>query len=202
MSIVVKCSVFRLDGKALDAFLYISDYLCVDIERTGDFDNLLRIFGREVYFHTVTHVEYLVHLFPIGSAFVVDCTEERWYGEHVVFDHTAVVADEMQHLGLCASCAVYHTVDIGTHLVEHLPDYGSIGAGGREDKLTGIHRGAFHCLVEAIGTAIYQLVWYGMVVSLGIFLCNVFREHVVTCRGESVAAHTSVVSCFIGSLPA
>ena len=128
----------------------------------------------------MSHVEHLVHLLPISAAFVVDCAEEWGDGEHVVLDHAAVVAYEMQHLGLCASRAVNHTVDVGTHLVKHLLDDGSIGAGGGEDKLSGIYGSTFHLLVETVGTAIYQFVGNSMVVGLGIFLGKIFGEHVMT----------------------
>ena len=57
----------------------------------------------------------------------------------MVFYHAAVVTDEVEHLGLCATCAVYHTVDIRAQLIKHLTDNGSVSTGGREHQLTSIN---------------------------------------------------------------
>ena len=44
----------------------------------------------------------------------MDGTEQRRNWEHVVLDDAAVVAYEVEHLGLCAACAMNHSVDFGT----------------------------------------------------------------------------------------
>ena len=68
---------------------------------------------------------------------------EQWgHREHVVLDDLAVVVDEMQYLGLCATGAVYHSVNLRTELVEQLLDDRCVGAGGREDELASIDGGA------------------------------------------------------------
>ena len=67
--LVLECSEFRLDGKALFALLYMSDNLCVDVEAAAYIDNRLCHLGRNINLHAVTHVEHLVHLFPVGAAF-------------------------------------------------------------------------------------------------------------------------------------
>ena len=86
----------------------------------------------------MSHVEDLVHLAPVGVALLLDGAEQGRYGEEVVLDDAAVVAYEVQHLGLCAAGAVYHAVDFGTKRVEQLLHYRGVGAGGGEDELSGI----------------------------------------------------------------
>ena len=49
-------------------------------------------------------------------------------------------------------------------------------------------------------TAIHQLFGYCVVVALGVVLCEVFGKYVVSCGGESVAAHTAVVALLVGGL--
>ena len=63
------------------------------------------------------HVEHLVHFTPIRTAFFGNRLEQRRHGEHVVFDHPAILTYEVKYLGLCPACAVYHAVDVRTHLV-------------------------------------------------------------------------------------
>ena len=65
--LVFEFSEFALDNQLLRAvaFFYATDNLCVDVERFADFDNLFSVFRREIYFKTVSHVEYLVHFVPM-----------------------------------------------------------------------------------------------------------------------------------------
>ena len=148
----------------------------------------------------MTAVEHLVHLFPVGAALLADHLKQRWNREHVVFDHLAVIPYEMQHLGLCATGAVHHAMNLGAHLVEqHLNDR-SIGAGGGEHQLSGSHRNILQLVIQPVSATIYQFVGYGMVITLGIFLCQVFCKHIMTGGGESVATHTTVVLLLVGSL--
>ena len=39
-----------------------------------------------------------------------------------------------------------------------------------------------------------------MVIALGILLCEVFGKHVMACRGESVASHSTIVFILISGL--
>ena len=105
-----------------------ADNLGVDVERLGNLDDLLSFFGWEINLQTVTHVEDLVHLLPIGARLLVDSTEQGWDREEVVLDDVQVL-DEMQHLGLRTARTMYHAVDVMAHGIEHLLDYGSVGAG-------------------------------------------------------------------------
>ena len=128
----------------------------------------------------MSHVEHLVHLLPVGAALIVNCSEKRWDGEHVVLDDTAVVANKVKNLCLSSTCAVYHSMDVAAHLVEYLLDDRSISASGGEDKLACIDGSTINRLVESVGTAIYQFVGHGMIIGLGIFLGKIFRENIVT----------------------
>src|SRR5574344_534015 len=94
--------------------------LSVDIETLADGYHLFGYFRADIHFHTVSHIEYLVHLLPVGLTFITDNLEERRNGEHVILDHTAVVAYEMQHLGLRAAGTVNHTVNLRSQFIEHL----------------------------------------------------------------------------------
>ena len=64
----------------------VADYLGVDVEAFGYFDDALGGLLVGVYLHAVTHVEDFVHLFPFGAALVVYHAEERRDGEEVVLD--------------------------------------------------------------------------------------------------------------------
>mgnify|MGYP003299334699 CR=1 FL=1 len=109
----------------LVAGLYAAHNLRIDAKALADFDDALCLVGREVDFHAVTHVEYLVHLGPVGVALFVNGLEEGRHGEHVVLDDVKLV-DEVQNLGLRTARAVYHAMDVVAHLVEDLLDDGSI----------------------------------------------------------------------------
>lgn len=84
----------------------------------------------EVHFQAMPHIEHLVHFAPVRIALLLDGLEQRWNGEEIVFDDTAVVSHKVQYLGLCAARAVYHTVDLGTERIEQLLNYRCVGAGG------------------------------------------------------------------------
>ena len=123
---------------------------------------------------------------------------EQWRNrEHVVLHHAAIVAYEMQYLCLCASGAVYHSVNLRTHKVEQLLYYRSIGAGRGEDELSCVDLHAFHCLVKPVAAAIDEFLWHSMVEGFRIFLCNILVEHVVACRCQSVASHSAVVAVLV-----
>ena len=138
--LVIEFSEFALDGEALLAFLDVAHNLSIDVERFRNLDDLLGNLRTNVDFHAVSHVEYLVHFLPVGTRALVDGTEEWGYGEHVVLDDAAVVADKVQHLGLSATCAMYHTVNLWAQLVKQFLDDGRLGAGGRKNQLTSVDR--------------------------------------------------------------
>ena len=91
----------------------MSDDLGIDVETLAHSDDLVRNFWTDVDLHAVSHVEDLVHLFPICAGAVVNGLEEWGHGEHVVLYHFAVFADEVQYFGLSATGAVHHTMNLG-----------------------------------------------------------------------------------------
>lgn len=149
-SLVFESAELALDGElvALWARLYVADDLCVDIERFGNLDDLLRIFGAHVDFEAMTHVEDLVHLLRVCAALLLDGAEEGRHGEEIIF-YDVEVLDEVHDLGLRAARAVNHAVDGWAHLVEKLLDDGSVGARRAEDELAGVERGALDGVGEA-----------------------------------------------------
>ena len=117
-ALIVKCSELRLYSETALAFLYASYNLCVDVEALADGNDLLCHFRTYVDFHAVSHVEHFVHLFPVCAALLLYGLEQRRHGEHVVLYHTAVIVYEMQHLGLCSTSAMYHSVYFRTKLIK------------------------------------------------------------------------------------
>ena len=67
MLLVFECAKFRLDSQALASFLNMSNNLGINIEALRDSDNLFGNFWTYIDFHAVSHVEYLIHLFPVCS---------------------------------------------------------------------------------------------------------------------------------------
>ena len=119
----------------------------------------------------MTHIEHLVHLFPIGAAFFLNGLEQRRYREHVVLHDATVVIDKMQHLGLGATGAMNHAVNVFVVLVQYLLDDRCISAGGGENQFSCVYIYTLHFVVEMTRAAIYQFFWHGVVVALRIFLC-------------------------------
>ena len=136
LKLIIKFAELTSNGQRALTFLDVTDDLRVDVEALADGDDLLGIFGTDVDLKTVSAVEDLVHLAPVGAALLGDDAEEWRHGEHIVLDDAAVVAHEVQHLGLGAAGAVHHAVDAGAQLVEEHFDDGCVGAGGGEDEAT------------------------------------------------------------------
>ena len=111
--------------------------LRIDAKRTGNVDNRLGILGRDIHLHAMPHVEYLIHLLPIGARLFANDAEERRYREEVVLDHQHIF-DKVHHLGLRTARTVYHAVHLGAQLIEHLLDDRRISACGRENQFAGI----------------------------------------------------------------
>ena len=65
--LILECPIFALDGQALGTFLDVADDLRVDVERLADSDYLLGHLGTDIDLHAVAHIEYLIHLAPIGA---------------------------------------------------------------------------------------------------------------------------------------
>ena len=115
------------------AGLDASDNLSIDIETLADFDYLLGFVGRKINLQTMSHIEDLIHLLPIGARLLVDGAEERRNREKIVF-YDVQVLDEMQHLGLRTTGTMHHAMDVVAHSIEHFLDH-------REDR-QGPHIGA------------------------------------------------------------
>ena len=129
----------------------------------------------------------------------MDEVEQRRHGEEIVLYHMFSF-DKVHYFGLCAARAVYHTMDIRTHLVKQFLDYRSVCAGGGEYEFSGIYRCAFHFIGQAACPGIYQFCRNCMIVAFRIFFGKFVTEHVVPGRSETIGAHTSVIFIFIGSL--
>ena len=127
--------------------LYTADNLCVNAEALAYGDNLFSMLRFYIYLQTVPHVEYFVHLGPIGTALLLDGLEERWYGEKVVFDNS-LVFHKVHYFGLCTARAVYHSMDFGTQSVKHLLYNRCVCPCGREYKLACVKRRAFYCVCK------------------------------------------------------
>ena len=92
---ILKSTKLTLDRQALLTFLDVTDNLGIDVKGLGEGDDLFCHLRTHIDFHTVSHVEHLVHLLPVCTGTLVDGTEQGWNGEHVVLDDLAVVVDEV-----------------------------------------------------------------------------------------------------------
>ena len=66
-TLVFECAELALDGEAALAFLDVAYYLGIDVEALADGDYLLGYLWANVDLHAMAHVEYLVHLLPVGA---------------------------------------------------------------------------------------------------------------------------------------
>ena len=110
------------------------------------------------------------------------------------------VLDEVEHLGLCATGAVYHAVNLLTHTIEHLLDDRGIGARGAEDKFAGIEGTALNGVGKMKPTTINEVLGHCVIVGLGILLCQILGEDIMTSRCQAIGTHTTVVFLLVGSL--
>ena len=130
----------------------------------------------------MSHVEHLVHLLPIRSAFFLYGTEQRGHGEHVVLDNATVVAHEIEHFGLRAAGAMHHSMYRRAKLVEHPADYRRVGTRRRKHELSGIHWRACYGVGKAVAAAINEFFGHGLIVTLGIFLSKILGKYIVSGR--------------------
>ena len=153
--LIIEFSEFAFDGQTLGTFFDVADNLGIDVERLRKVDNLLGNLWAYIDFHTVTHIEYLVHLLPVCARALVDGAKQGWNGEHVVLHHLAVIVDEVEYFGLGTACTMYHTMNLGAQLIEQAFDDGRIGAGGRENQLASVDGGTVDHIGELILAAVY-----------------------------------------------
>ena len=100
---VLEDSVFAVDGevcavRGLDA----ADDPGIDAERLAYVDYLPCIFLWQINLEAVAAVEYLVHLFPLSAALLLNGAEQRWDGKEVILDYMYAV-NKVQDLGLCTA---------------------------------------------------------------------------------------------------
>merc|ERR1740121_1540604 len=105
--------------------LHAADHLRLYAKRAGDLNDLGSSAPVCVDFHSVPHVEYLVHLLPRRAALLVYDSEQRGHREQVVLDHVQAPAEEVQNLRLAAPTAVH----LGPALCQHPRDDRGVGAG-------------------------------------------------------------------------
>ena len=158
------------------------------------------MFGRQIYFKTVSHIEYLVHLCPVRIALLFNRFEQRRNREQIILNHAAIVTYKVQHFRLCTTRAVYHTVNFRAKCIQQLLHYRCIRAGRGEYQFACIQRAVFYGIRQFQTTGVNQFFGHCLVITFGIFLCQIFGEYIMTGAGQSVAAHTTVIFLFISSL--
>ena len=63
------------------------------------FNDFSGVFFIQIDFHTVSHIENLIHFGPVGAALLLYKFEQRGFGEQVVF-YDVQILHKMQYLGL------------------------------------------------------------------------------------------------------
>src|SRR5690606_33584399 len=116
---IFKGAVFGLKSDFFAfSFLNPSDNLGVYPMKFCNIDDFFGIFFLQIYLHPVAHIEYFVHLLPVGAAFFLNNSEQRWCFKKVVLDHVEVI-NEMQHLGLCATAAMHQSMNVWPEVLQH-----------------------------------------------------------------------------------
>ena len=143
--------------------------LAINIELLGDGNHFISGLFVGVNLQTVTHVEDLVHLVPVGARGGLDHLEQGRQSQHVVF-HDVQFVNEVQHLGLGAAAAMDDAVDLLAELLQYRDHQRGVGAGGREDELAHVNAGDFGRVGEFVRTGIDQVLRDAVVVALIVFL--------------------------------
>ena len=134
---------------------------------------------RKINLQAMAHVEHLVHLTPVGVALLLDCAEQGRYREEVILDDAAVVAHKMEHLGLCPTGAVHHTVNLRTQGIKQLLHYRRIRTRWREYQFTRIQRRALYSIGQFQCPTVNQFLGHSLVIALRVLLSQVFAEHIM-----------------------
>ncbi len=66
------------------------------------------------------HVEYFVHLLPIGARLFLNEIEEGRNREKSILYHLQVISQKVQDFGLCPSGAVDHPMNVLFQLSDYL----------------------------------------------------------------------------------
>ena len=83
---------------------------------------------------------------------------------------------------------------LGAQFVQQPPDDRCIGACGGEDQFSCIDRTAFNGIGQSVFSAVDQFLGNSMVVALRELLCKIPGKDIMTCGGQSVAAHAAIVT--------
>ena len=155
--------------------------LGVDIEASAYLNYAAGMFRLDIYLHAVTHIKDLIHLTPVCPRAFMNSTEERRHREHIVFDYMNISRDEMQNLCLCASCTMYHSVNVMSHLVKDTLDDRGVCSRGRENELTCVEGRTADRVSQSVFSAIDKSVRYGMVKTFRVFGRKILGEYIMTC---------------------
>jgi hypothetical protein len=107
-----------------------TDHAGFDIKTLADLHDLLNKGIRDIKFHTVPHVENLIHFPPACSGLFFNQCEKGRGREEVVLYNMQMIR-KMEDLGLASSTAVDHSVDVLPVKVQDLFYYRSKGSGWR-----------------------------------------------------------------------
>ena len=200
MVLILKRSKLTLNRQfLLLGCLHMTNNLAVNVEFFCDGNHLIGGLIVGVNLQAVAHVEHLVHFMPVGARGGLDHLEQGRQSQHVVF-HDVQFVNEVQHLGLGAAAAMDDAVDLFAELLQYRYHQRGVGAGGREDELAYVNAGDFGRVGEFVRTGIDQVFRDAVVVAFIVFLSQIMVQHVVSCRGEAIAAHAAVVAVFVGGL--
>ena len=114
------------------------------------------MFGTEINFKTMAHIEDFIHLSPISRTFLLNKSEKWWEREQIVFDHMLAI-HEMHHLCLCAAGAVNHTMDFRAHFLKERLDNRGIRARGRQYEFTGRQLASFNLIEKFASAAVNEV---------------------------------------------
>ena len=75
------------------------------------------------------HIKYLIHFFPLGTAFLLNEPEQWWSLEQLILNYMKIL-NKVENFGLRASATVNHPVNFFiTELGQYLLDHRCIGSG-------------------------------------------------------------------------
>jgi len=101
------------------ASLRITHNPCINTKRPADFYQRCGSGLVGINFHSVTHIENLVHFFPAGAGGLLYQAKQRRRVEEIVFDYSHFIC-KMKHLGLGASAAMDDCTDFWAVVVRSM----------------------------------------------------------------------------------
>src|SRR5690606_28848568 len=103
----------------------------------------------------MTHIEDLVHLFPVCSALLLNKPEQRRCLKEVILDNVEVI-DEVKYFGLRAATAMYHAVDNIPEILEYLDKNWGVGTGRGEYQLADIYVKAGYAVCHIVRSGVNE----------------------------------------------